>query len=70
MVLNRVDESLLMLDTHTHSEALRLEAHAIVMQRVVNILCRVARSQHYGSTLDELVANPYAAYAAARAVNL
>ena len=57
-------------DANTHREAFGLQAHAVAVQRGVYILCRVTRSQYYGSSLDEVVAYPYAFNACARGVQL
>ena len=70
MILDGVNQSLRVLDTHTHSKALRLKAHAIVVESVVDILRRVTRSQHHRRALDELVTHPYACDARAVGVEL
>ena len=59
-----------MLDTHAHSEALRLKAHAIIVERVVDILRRVTRGKHHRRALDEFVTHPDALDAAVLVVNL
>ena len=47
-----------------------LKAHAIVIERVVDILRRVTRSQHHSRALDELVTHPHACDARAVGIEL
>ncbi len=61
VVLYGVDETLRVLDAHAHCEGLGFETHAAAVERVVDILGRVARGEHHGRALDRIAVRRHAA---------
>ena len=59
VILYAVNESLRMLYAHAHGKGLGLDGDARRVEQLVDVACRVSRCQHYGSTLDKVVADPH-----------